>query len=305
MNIRYLYYFKALAENQNYNKTADDLYISQPNLSYAISVLEKELGTELFEKKGRKAVLSDYGKIYLEYVNNALIELETGQKHIENMKKLGKNLVRFATPRIFFLKKLLSTLAQVSSNYNINMSFFQTGSQENINDLLRKEIDCALVSVKGHEEKIEYIPLIFIKWVIIAHLDHPLAKLDCVDFKTIEKIPLAIPLKDKEQYYSLNTMFKNYNFSPNVACETVSNHATFLYTLSQNFPGLLSFSPSLVDNRIKIINIQEEPYDLCFNFACLKDKNRLPQISILRDYIDNLHLENRIIRYPDESDSGV
>ena len=54
MNLNQLHYFVKLADTEHYTKAAEELNISQPSLSHAISMLENELGTKLFEKRGRK-----------------------------------------------------------------------------------------------------------------------------------------------------------------------------------------------------------------------------------------------------------
>lgn len=54
MNLSQLQYFKVLAQEEHYTRAAQMLSITQPSLSHAISQLEQELGTRLFEKKGRK-----------------------------------------------------------------------------------------------------------------------------------------------------------------------------------------------------------------------------------------------------------
>lgn len=54
MNLSQLQYFKVLAQEEHYTRAAQMLSITQPSLSHAISQLEQELGTRLFEKKGKK-----------------------------------------------------------------------------------------------------------------------------------------------------------------------------------------------------------------------------------------------------------
>ena len=65
MTLLQLEYFRTLARNLHYTKTAEELHISQPSLSYAISGLEEELGVKLFEKKNRKTSLTTYGEQFL------------------------------------------------------------------------------------------------------------------------------------------------------------------------------------------------------------------------------------------------
>lgn len=51
MNLDHLRYFEVLAQLEHYGKAAEKLHISQPDLTYAVSQIEQELGTPLFEKE--------------------------------------------------------------------------------------------------------------------------------------------------------------------------------------------------------------------------------------------------------------
>ena len=72
MNLYHLRYFVTLAHLEHYTKAAENLSITQPSLSHAISLLENELGVALFEKEGRNIVLTKYGKIFLKDVEKLL-----------------------------------------------------------------------------------------------------------------------------------------------------------------------------------------------------------------------------------------
>ena len=80
MNLNHLYYFRALAKEEHYTRTADMLSITQPSLSHAISCLESELGVKLFEKQGRNAKLTKYGALFLRYVEQSLDMLDEGKR---------------------------------------------------------------------------------------------------------------------------------------------------------------------------------------------------------------------------------
>lgn len=78
MNLRQLYYFKAIAELEHYTRAAEKLYVSQSSLSHAIQELETELNVEFFVKKGRNVELTKYGKLFLPYVQKSIDTLEAG-----------------------------------------------------------------------------------------------------------------------------------------------------------------------------------------------------------------------------------
>ena len=72
MNLDHLRYFEVLAQLEHYGKAAEKLHISQPNLTYAVSQIEQELGAPLFEKAGRSIRLTRYGHEFLRVVKSSL-----------------------------------------------------------------------------------------------------------------------------------------------------------------------------------------------------------------------------------------
>ncbi|SDN41911.1 LysR substrate-binding domain-containing protein [Ensifer sp. YR511] len=65
-----------VAEVGSLSKAADRLNIAQPALSRQIRLLERELGTFLFNRHGRGMVITDAGREVLEHATRVMIELE-------------------------------------------------------------------------------------------------------------------------------------------------------------------------------------------------------------------------------------
>ena len=96
MNLSQLQYFKVLAQEEHYTRAAQMLSITQPSLSHAISQLEQELGTRLFEKKGRNVVLTRYGKMFLPYVEESLKVLNEGAQRIQEVNGSRHGIIHLA-----------------------------------------------------------------------------------------------------------------------------------------------------------------------------------------------------------------
>ncbi len=109
MELRHLRYFLAVAENCHFRNAAEELLVSQPTLSQQIKDLERELGTPLFERAGRRVRLTQAGTTYREYARRALNVLEEGQSVLFEFDEMlrGKLTVgvvqtvnSYLTPRI-------------------------------------------------------------------------------------------------------------------------------------------------------------------------------------------------------------
>ncbi len=70
LNYHHLRYFRAVARSGNLTRTAEELNLSQSALSAQIRKLEDQLGQELFERKGRKLLLTEAGHVALSYADD-------------------------------------------------------------------------------------------------------------------------------------------------------------------------------------------------------------------------------------------
>lgn len=82
MELAQLRYFVAVAQTQHFTRAAETLCISQPALSKAISRLEAELGAELFDRGANSITLNNNGRLYLQYVEQALGLLDSGREAV-------------------------------------------------------------------------------------------------------------------------------------------------------------------------------------------------------------------------------
>lgn len=79
MTLLQLEYFRVMSRTLHYSEAARELHTTQPNLSYAMKELEKELGAPLFEKQGRRVRLSAFGMQFACYADKALRTLAGSQ----------------------------------------------------------------------------------------------------------------------------------------------------------------------------------------------------------------------------------
>lgn len=93
MDLQQLRYFLEVARNQHVTRTARQLHIAQPSLTQAIHRLEKELGVELFQQKGRGIVLTEYGKYLKSRLEPLLGELDALPEQLRTMAALSRETI--------------------------------------------------------------------------------------------------------------------------------------------------------------------------------------------------------------------
>lgn len=70
INYHHLFYFKTIAEEGTVSKAAEKLRVGQPTLSAQLKQFEETLGVQLFERHHKKLVLTEQGRVALDYSKN-------------------------------------------------------------------------------------------------------------------------------------------------------------------------------------------------------------------------------------------
>ena len=94
MDIQKLKYFYTTAQLEHVTRSSEVLHISQPSLTQAIHSLESELGVPLFQREGRKVVLTEFG-IHLKQRLDVLIpEFDRLAIEMEELKQSVTQKIR-------------------------------------------------------------------------------------------------------------------------------------------------------------------------------------------------------------------
>lgn len=123
MDIKNLYTFKTIVEEGSFINAASVLGYTQSTITFQIRQLEQELDTTLFEKIGRKMVLTQEGNNLLPHV------LETIESY-EKLKNLGKdysqmngelNIILSETIFCYKMQKVISEFHKLAPNIKLKM----------------------------------------------------------------------------------------------------------------------------------------------------------------------------------------
>src|SRR5215831_18497311 len=82
MEMHQLRYFVAVAQTGNFSRAAERCHVSQPSLSQQILKLERRLGQPLFNRLGRRAVLTDAGRLLLDRATSILSAADDAERRL-------------------------------------------------------------------------------------------------------------------------------------------------------------------------------------------------------------------------------
>lgn len=287
MNLNHLSYFRVLAKLEHYTRAADELSITQPSLSHAMSALEKDLGTYLFEKQGRNIKLTKYGKIYFEYVDRALSELERGEKKIRELTNVSTGTIELGyiyTLGPNFIPKLIKNFTEIEENRNIKFLFGQGTTKALIEGLKEEKYDMVFCSMTEDEQDIDFVPIVKEELVVIVANDHPLATKDSIDLKDVDDYPV-IGFSKKSGISSLiSDLFKKVDIIPNIICEVEEDNAVAgLVEINYGIAVVPKIS-SLKYYNVKVLPITNPKHERFIYLATLKNRYMTPSVNLFKKY---------------------
>ncbi|MBW8348496.1 LysR family transcriptional regulator [Bacillus sp. IITD106] len=97
MDIKWLKTFVIAAKYENFRKTSEDLFLTQPAVTKHIKRLEENLNCQLFDRIGKTITLTDAGYRFLPYAREVIATFEQGLEDFEAWKQGYKRRLTIAT----------------------------------------------------------------------------------------------------------------------------------------------------------------------------------------------------------------
>ncbi|NUU66733.1 LysR family transcriptional regulator [Enterobacteriaceae bacterium BIT-l23] len=179
MELRYLRYFIAVAQNKNFSRAAESLGISQPPLSQQIQRLEREVGTPLLHRLTRSVELTEAGRNFYE---DACKIIALSDAALEKAKGIARGvngkLYLGVTSSNAFHPKIFSTIYQFHKDYpNVALYQKEANMATLMHELDEGRIDAAFVRLPCDSSQFFNLRMIAREQMLVGlHHSHPLAR---------------------------------------------------------------------------------------------------------------------------------
>jgi DNA-binding transcriptional LysR family regulator len=172
MDLAELKIFKAVAEQGGITKAAATLHRVQSNVTTRVKQLEARLGTKLFNRQGRRLVLSSEGKVLLAYADRLLRLSAEAQAALKGHAPHG--LLKIGSLESTAATRLPPVLARYHRAYPAVRLELVTGtSGALVSKVLGEEVEAAFVAEPFSAKHLETQHVFTEELVLISPKSHP------------------------------------------------------------------------------------------------------------------------------------
>ena len=222
MTLQQLIYFNAIARLKSYTQAANELFVSQPNLSHAISKLEEELGTPLFIKKGRSIELSPAAEIFQIHVISIMKEIELAKSNISRYLNANKDEIRVTVSHTLehsFIPPLIREFHGLPENQNISISFLPMESTTTAMEQLEAgEVDLGF-GARIPRNDYEFFEVIKEALVALVPNIHPWASRSNIPLAELCTEPFVTYYRRCGSRRALDMLVQSHNLKPSTIIE--------------------------------------------------------------------------------------
>ncbi|NIQ90909.1 MAG: LysR family transcriptional regulator [Deltaproteobacteria bacterium] len=187
MEIRQLKTFRTVAQLLSFNQAAKQLHYAQSSISAQIQGLEEELGVQLFDRLGRRILLTEAGVSLLNYAEKILDLADETRSEVAGEREL-KGSLTIRIPETLSVHRLPLVIKQFRSRFPKVRLRFTSCTHEGLQKDLRKGItDLAfLLTESFHAADLEAEVLGIETLVLVTHPNHPLVNQPVVRTRDLE-----------------------------------------------------------------------------------------------------------------------
>jgi len=193
MEIKNLRTFIQIAEAGSFSKAAEQLGYTQSTISFQIRQLEDELQCRVFDRVGKKTMLTDRGELLLKHALRLNNDLQDLQESFHNQEILSGQVRMFSSDSICERMMLLNYHEFYETYPEIHL-IFQTGSTLDMLNLLDRNDADIIFTLDSHIYQQEYViirespvPLHF-----VTNSAHDLARAQTLALKDLVTYPFLL-----------------------------------------------------------------------------------------------------------------
>jgi DNA-binding transcriptional LysR family regulator len=164
MNSSQLKCFLAVAEQLNFSRAAESLFMTQTAVTYQVAALEKELSVKLFDRSRQKVSLTDAGRELVPWAEQIDAAMANAAEHVRAAQRGSGGRLSVGTYGDVLLQKLPLVVGQLLENDpDLAVDLRQRTAHELVDGLRDGSVDVAVMTsyagFAAQQSWLEVVPL--------------------------------------------------------------------------------------------------------------------------------------------------
>lgn len=176
LDSRQLRAFATLARTGSFTLAAKELFLSQSAVSHSMKALEQDIGCRLFDRVGKKVLLTQAGEQLLHHVDKILGEMGEARESIRALGKWGRTRIRLGASTTACTYILPSVLREFRESFpQCSITVEPADTPELLELLEQNRIDLAIGMKPHREDQFEFKDLFDDELKFLVGPQHPWA----------------------------------------------------------------------------------------------------------------------------------
>ncbi len=275
MDIKQIRTFISVANNSNFTKAAEEMFMTQSSVSKIIKSLEDELDIQLFYRTP-KIELTDSGKELYRQSIHIISLIDSIPTEIQNVVNLKRGEIKIGIPPIIGASFFPQIIGEFKSLYpNIEIKLIEVGSKRIEEKLEKGELDIGVIcSYPKYSEEYNMIEYVRSPLLLGLNTSNSLSNKDIIKYRDLKDENFILFQEDFSLYDFIIKRCVENNFEPNIICN--SSQRDFIVEMVAAELGI-TFLPEIICSKINRPEIQfislEEP-KIFLNLLVVWRKNR-------------------------------
>ena len=229
MKLLQMRYFQTVCQYGSITRAAEELFVSQPTISFCIKELEDEFGVKLFHRRHNRLQLTVEGAFFLYKVNYILQSVDALATPMKDMGN-NHNHVKIAVPAMISTFLFPQMFNAYKSLYpGVELEMLETGSLQTRKLVDANSVDLGITILDNVvSDTYNMLPLVDTELVFCVSKNHPLANREKISFKELADERIILFKADSYQNIFIKRAFSEVGVTPNILL-----YSSQLYTIKQ------------------------------------------------------------------------
>lgn len=282
MELRHLRYFIALAEELSFTRAARRMHITQSTLSHQIKQLEGEIGRSLFDRVGKRVIITEAGAALLLNATRALREVDEGLRAVKKTPDPLTGELRIGATHTFNMSLIPDCLAAFLETHPLmRVVVVELYARDIEHHLLSEAIDLGIAYDPLNTEKLIFEPLYIEEMVLAVAPSHPFAKRKRVRLAELHKQRLVLATKSSLTRRIIDNALQSVEAEPVIVAEIDSVAGMLAIVRRTNLGAIVSRLAAAEAQDLRVVAL-ESPTPL--RAPGILTKAGKPQSPVLRAF---------------------